>query len=218
MTYSPFFIDLSNNDPIFDAAAYRKAGHVIVGLKATEGVSFIDPDHGRLAHAAGGEHIAVMHYHFARPDLNTDAEKEAAHFISVATSGNLDGPRDYLVLDLERATPAGWAPDPAWSARFDRYIRAHTRFRTILYSFRSALQAAPASHWFAGPPYREWDADFSSRPGRRVARCDDHRPPVHRRRVRPHAAWSVGRPGNIGRECSSRPVSEGCVRCRLASR
>ena len=103
-----------------------------------------------------------MHYHFARPDLNTDAEKEAAHFISVATSGNLDGPRDYLVLDLERATPAGWAPDPAWSARFDRYIRAHTRFRTILYSFRSALQGAPASHWFAGPPYREWDADFSS--------------------------------------------------------
>ena len=47
MTYSPFFIDLSNNDPVFNAAKYRKFGHVIIGLKATEGASFIDPDHSK---------------------------------------------------------------------------------------------------------------------------------------------------------------------------
>src|SRR5215472_16213443 len=101
MTLSPLFADLSNNDPHLDARVYRDSGMVIVALKASEGTGFIDPDHERLALAAGMVHVAVMHYHFARPDDGTSGEEEADHFLT-ATDG-LRGPHDYVVYDGERA-------------------------------------------------------------------------------------------------------------------
>ena len=75
----------------------------------------------------------------------------------------LAGGRDYLALDLERATPAGWGHDPAWSAGFDRYVQAHSRFHTILYANRSTLESNPGE-WLVGDDRRIWDADWSKAP------------------------------------------------------
>lgn len=154
------FADLAAVDGLnFDAGAYRAAGHVFVALKATEGVHFRDPRHRGFALAAGLHHIGTAHYHFGRPDLGNTAEAEAAFFLENALP--LAGPRDYLVLDLERFL-GSIARDPAWSRAFDAYVRAHSRFKTVLYGSRSWLEAAPADQWLAAPPFRFWDADWSA--------------------------------------------------------
>ena len=151
------FADLSSNNGSFDARAYRAAGHVFIAIKASEGTGYFDPKHRGYCLAAGLHHIGVAHYHFARPDLGTSPDSEAAHFLEAALP--LAGPRDYLVLDMERGT---LARDPGWAREFDKHIRAHSRFNTILYGSRSWLEVAPAQQWLAGEPYRFWDADWSS--------------------------------------------------------
>lgn len=156
------FADLSNNNSKFDPVAYRKAGHVFVALKATEGASFIDQRHKPWCLAAGKHHIGVAHYHFGRPDEGNDPVTEARHFL--ATALPLAGDRDYLILDLERFGRGGLARDPAWSKAFDRYVRRSSRFSTLLYGSKSWLETAPASAWLAGEPYRFWDADWSDHP------------------------------------------------------
>lgn len=158
MTPSPVFADLSSNNPIPDYDAYVAAEHVVVAIKATEGTSYVNPDHRAECLEFGRRHVTIVHYHFARPDLNDSAASEARHFLEVALP--LTGGRDYLALDLERATPAGWQADPAWAAEFRRHVRLASRFDPILYASRSTLQLAGFPHaWEDG---RVWDADWSS--------------------------------------------------------
>lgn len=155
------FADLSNNNGLFDAAEYRRTGHVIVALKASEGAGFTDPKHRGWALAAGLHHIAVVHYHFARPDQGTSGAEEADHFLA-ATHGLL-GPRDYVVYDGERAANGAFGLDPAHCADFDRYIQAHTRFHTILYASASEL-TAHGQDALVGENRRDWCADYSNHP------------------------------------------------------
>lgn len=155
--FSNYMADLSNNNDSFFAKQYAHAGHVAIGLKATEGTTFVDFRHRGWSLNAGLVHLAIFHYHFARPDLGNAPHEEAAHFLDIALP--LAGPRDYLVLDLERATPQGWAHDPAWSRDFDDYVRAHSRFYTILYGSKSTL--AGSDQWLVGAPRRIWEADWS---------------------------------------------------------
>src|SRR5205807_2121569 len=68
--------------------------------------------------------------------------------------------RDYLVLDLERATPRGWKHDPAWSLSFDDYVQSRSRFHTILYANRSTLELG--DNWLVGDNKRVWVADWST--------------------------------------------------------
>lgn len=161
MSVNPIFADLSSNNSELHPAPYLQAGHVIVAIKATEGVHYVNPDHRPWCLAAGGHRMHVVHYHFARPDLNGNPADEARFFLEVALP--LAGGRDYLALDLERATPQGWSHDPAWSNQFDAYVRDHSRFATILYASRSTLQSNPGE-WLAADPKRTWDADWSSTP------------------------------------------------------
>lgn len=158
---SPLFADLSSNNAEFDATHYRDAGHIVVAIKATEGVSYVNPEHRPWCYDAGAHRIAVVHYHFARPDLGNTAEAEARHFLEVALP--LAGGRDYLALDIERAVPAGWQHDPAWSHTFDAQVRARSRFHTILYAARSTLQSV-GGDWLDYTPGRFWDADWSHDP------------------------------------------------------
>lgn len=157
MGYSQFMADISSNNSEFDAQAYRGAGHIAVAIKATEATGYENPDYRGWCYAAGGHHIAVIHYHFARPDLGTTGPEEAAWFLHVALP--LAGPRDYLVCDLERATPEGWTHDPEWSHGFDDYVQHHSRFKTILYANRSTLQGS--DNWLCAGNPRVWDADWS---------------------------------------------------------
>lgn len=156
--YSNLMADISSNNLHFNAEEYRASGHVLIGIKATEGTRYINPNHRSWCLHAGLVHVGVAHYHFARPDLNTDPHAEADHFLSVAQ--RLSGGRDYLVLDLERATPNGWKHDPAWSRAFDEYVQGHSRFHSILYANKSTLEQS--DQWLTGDVRRVWDADWST--------------------------------------------------------
>lgn len=158
MGKSPLFADLSSNNQEFVAHQYRAAGHIVVAIKATEGLLYVNPDHMAWSHAAIEQRIAVVHYHFARPDLGDTPEAEAARFLEVALP--VCSGRDYLALDLERGTPEGWSHDPQWSQRFDKHVQDHSRFHTILYAARSTL--ASADNWLVGEHRRVWDADWSA--------------------------------------------------------
>jgi lysozyme len=159
---SRLFADLSSNNPTFDVTAYHTAGHRLVAIKATEGTFYTNPDHRPWSLQAGANRIGIIHYHFARPDLNTTPLQEATHFCNVALPNT--GGRDFLALDLERAAPAGWTHDPAWSRGFDEAVTeiTHSRFAIILYASRSVLEMS--DEWLVSRPPRRrvWDADYSS--------------------------------------------------------
>lgn len=100
---SRYMVDLSSNNPEFDAHAYRKAGHRVVALKATEGETFTDPDYGarvKAAHAAG---LKVVHYLFCRPDNHSNPAGEVHHFLTVIRRHLKKG--DRVCLDVEKGSP-----------------------------------------------------------------------------------------------------------------
>lgn len=154
--------DISSNEPGANVQAYAEAGFEFIAIKATEGLSYVNPFHRGWSLQAGLHHLSIWHYHFARPDLGTDPRHEAEHFTEAV--GALAGPRDYLVLDLERATPQGWSHDPAWSRAFDETVQARTRFASILYMSESQLMESDA--WLVGKRKRVWVADWSAHPAR----------------------------------------------------
>ena len=155
---NPIFADLSNNNSGYNAEEYRKAGHVIVALKASEGTFFIDSKHRGWALQSGLHHIAVIHYHFGRPDRSSG--KDEADFFLHATNG-LRGPHDFLVYDGERASNGAFGLDPAHAREFDQRIQERTRFHTILYASASEL-AAHGKDALVGDNKRDWCADYST--------------------------------------------------------
>jgi lysozyme len=159
-THNRLFADVSSNNPAFDAREYKAAGHVLVAIKATEGVNFVSPNHRGWCLRAGLEHIGIVHYHFARPDLSDGPEAEATHFLRSVRG--LAGGRDYLCLDLERSVPAGFVHDPAWSRAFDQHIQRFSHYHTVLYANRSTLEGS--DEWLTGDKRRVWDADWSTDP------------------------------------------------------
>ncbi len=158
--YSRTFADISSDNTRWDAQTYKAAGHILIAIKATEGLTYTNPYHRNWCLHAGLNWVSVVHYHFGRPDLGNSPEAEADHFLAAALP--LAGWWDYLALDLERATPAGWQHDPAWSAAFDNQIQRRSRFHTILYGSRSVLEGSDA--WLVGGNRRVWDADWSAAP------------------------------------------------------
>lgn len=82
MSNAGLMADISNNNDSVNINAYAKAGFRAIGIKASEGVSFFDPDHRGWCYAAGGKHLSIFHYHFARPDSGNSPEAEAAHFLA----------------------------------------------------------------------------------------------------------------------------------------
>lgn len=182
MSLSPLFADISSNNNQFAAHEYREAGHILVAIKATEGLSYVNPEHRPWTYDAQIQRVAVMHYHFARPDLGNPPEEEAARFLEVTLP--LAGGRDYLALDLERATPQGYDHDPAWSYQFDKHVCERSRFHTILYANRSTLSTSTA--WLFNDLKRVWDADYSSE--------GDFAPEGYRVAARQQSGVTAGRP------------------------
>jgi len=158
MTYSREFADLSSNNAEFNAAEYRNTGHILIAIKATEELNYVNPDHRPWSLHAGLNWVSVVHYHFARPDLGNSPAAEADHFLAAALP--LAGWWDYLCVDIERATPEGWQHDPKWSQEFDSQIQRRSRFRSILYANRSTLVLS--DEWLVGDNRRVWDADWSN--------------------------------------------------------
>lgn len=160
MTASRLFADISSNNAVFDARQYRDSGHILVAIKATEGLDYTNPYHRTWSLHAGLNWVSVVHYHFATPNTGNSPEAEADHFLNVVLP--LAGWWDYLCVDIERATPQGWTHDPAWVRAFDDQVGRRSRFRSIVYASRSVL--AQSDGWLGSDRKRVWDADWSTAP------------------------------------------------------
>ncbi len=87
-----------NAEPSF--VRLRLGGVRLVGLKASEGITFVDSTVGARAKRARLAGIRRLFYHFARPDLHPNgAISEADHFVSVVAP--MLRANDYVALDFE---------------------------------------------------------------------------------------------------------------------
>lgn len=117
-----YFADLSNNNTQqVNWGRYRAAGHVLVGLKATEGTGFIDRTHATRCENAHKAGVWVIHYHFAHPGQSAEAQARAfwaqlhGHFAV----------RDLAALDIE-------VTDGLSSVKIAHFVRAFdAAFRRI---------------------------------------------------------------------------------------
>jgi GH25 family lysozyme M1 (1,4-beta-N-acetylmuramidase) len=91
-------IDVSHHNGAIDWPAVADAGIMLAFIKATQGVGFVDPafEHNRIGAATAG--VLALPYHFL--DL-ADAERQAAHFLSVTDLA----PGEPAMIDWEGAAP-----------------------------------------------------------------------------------------------------------------
>ena len=121
-------IDVSNNNGAINWTSVANSGIDFAWAKATEGTTFTDSYfNGSNGHnMANGTAAGVLMgaYHFARPDLNSDATTEAAHFVAVASPYLTDG---YLrpVLDVETGFGLSTTALSNWINGFCSYVTSH---------------------------------------------------------------------------------------------
>ena len=150
------FVDLSsNNGPdALDAAEYAKAGHVLLAIKATDGVGYVNPDWERQARDAHEAHVGVLHYHYAEPGMLTS---QVTHFLSALKgSGAYDERCDALALDVERAQ--GLSNPAVFVADFDGLCRDEGHRNLIIYTELSYHE----EHGLAPRNGRMWLADYDA--------------------------------------------------------
>lgn len=108
-------IDVSGNNGRVDWRKVAASGVAHAYVKATEGVSFVDPRlvaNCRDAHAAG---VTVGLYHFAHP--SNPPHREAAHFLR-SVAGLVAFVGMVPMLDLELTEGLGWTYLDAWKAQW----------------------------------------------------------------------------------------------------
>ena len=135
----------------FDALK-AEAGFLIA--KSSEGTGFTDPTFARNRAEARRVGMRFGAYHFARPDLGTTADNEAAFFLS-----HLDGKDDMLALDYE----VNFASPVPWCNRFLDLVRTATGITPYIYL---NLALVRGNDW--GPVieagYPLWLADYDGSP------------------------------------------------------
>lgn len=124
-----FYSDVSSNNAYFNAAQYKSAGHRVIAVKATEGTGYINPDYAGWVHTAHAHGLAVLHYHFARPE-NGNPVGQAKHFWEVSQE-HFVRPGDYLFWDVETDGPGNAG---AWLKEADRYLNTFARVHPWLYT------------------------------------------------------------------------------------
>ncbi|MBF6472777.1 MULTISPECIES: glycoside hydrolase family 25 protein [Nocardia] len=139
-----------------DWFAVKRSGQDFAMVKATEGLSYVNPyfvPDSLLMRAAG---LARGTYHYARPNL--PPEPQAAMYAAVVLGQN--GPLDLPpVLDLEDSGGLGPAALIDWTHRYLTTVRALTGRVPILYTYPNFWRTAMAdTAEFAGYPL--WIADY----------------------------------------------------------
>lgn len=119
-------------------------------LKASEGLTWNDPDFEKNRKAANAAGVRIGAYHFADFD---DPDLEANHFCKVVGKINR---RDLKpVLDLEKAVPKG-VNAAVWARKFNARVHARLGRDPMLYSYAPYLEELKATRtignglWIAG--------------------------------------------------------------------
>ncbi|MGN2635254.1 glycoside hydrolase family 25 protein [Nocardia takedensis] len=141
---------------LIDWFAVRRSGHQFAMVKATEGLSYVNPyfvPDSLLMRAAG---VARGTYHYARPQL--PPEPQAALYAATVLGQN--GPLDLPpVLDLEHSggLPPGALID--WTHRYLNTVRTLTGRMPIVYTYPNFWKTAMANtDQFTAYPL--WIADY----------------------------------------------------------
>ena len=95
-------------------------------IKATQGTSYVDPDHAANVKGARAARIRVGHYHFAD---GLDAAAEAEYFLVHADPQ----PGDLLALDFESSGVLGVKYPVWWAAAWLETVQARTGNHPIVY-------------------------------------------------------------------------------------
>lgn len=112
---------------------------LFVICKATEGTGYIDPKLARNRDEARRTGMGLGFYHFARPDLNANAEDEANYFlkaIGVLKEGEI------LILDYEPSTVGKpeMQPHVNWCKKWLDYIKSKTGVAPLMYLNQSQVK------------------------------------------------------------------------------
>ena len=124
-------IDVSHWQGNIDWKKVYEAGYRFAFVKATEGVSFKDPNFERNIEEARKVGIIVGAYHFAHPEKDSPVE-EAKFFVSVAGKYIRSG---YLrpALDLERGCNLGSKKLSEWVQKWIETVKVETGVEPIIY-------------------------------------------------------------------------------------
>jgi len=112
----------------------RLGGVRLVGLKASEGITFKDRTVDSRAIRARSVGLRRLFYHFARPDLHPNgAITEADHFVGVVHKHL--GAKDWLALDFEvRNGKLGGKAHTDWCRAFNHRVQIRTGKWPLFYA------------------------------------------------------------------------------------
>lgn len=163
MATNRYFADISSNNSFFDAEDYRRGGHLLIAIKATQGTGYVNPSYAKWVEEAHKAGLTVLHYHFA---ATNDPKAEAQHYLNTIAPHFKKG-KDQTVLDLEvtvQDNPGqGYTlTDPVNFRKWfdiETFRRGH---HPVLYSYASYLRKYgpglnPASK-------KIWVADYETHP------------------------------------------------------
>jgi lysozyme len=153
-----YWADVSNNNPQqIQWKTYAQQGqHVLVGLKASEGETFVDKTHATRSENAHGAGVWVLHYHFGHPE---SSPTEQAQFFWSQIHGHFAA-RDFACLDIETGSPN--AATANWCKTFISHFYAVSGHSSIVYASESYLRSLRANglRW---PGERAWIAAYGPR-------------------------------------------------------
>jgi hypothetical protein len=149
--------DISNWTTRFDAGAYAAGGHILLGVLATDGATFVSEKYVKQVSSAHAHGIAVVHYHFARPEDHPDGAGEMGHFWSTVQPHWRAG--DRLALDVERNHPNGGDALIGYAWTLDRHLIKISGIHAWLYAERSRF--TDLGRRFNTSSGKRWAADYS---------------------------------------------------------
>ncbi|MBA4542721.1 hypothetical protein H1164_07375 [Thermoactinomyces daqus] len=134
-------IDVSHHNAVSDFSRVKAAGIEFVYIKASEGVTYRDPQYQPNANNAMKAGLLVGFYHFARPDNGNKPEDEAQNFVNAISifKYNL-----MPVLDLEVDVNIDDDALYQWARSFVNIVKAKTGYNVMLYTGLYYLNKYPA--------------------------------------------------------------------------
>jgi len=126
-------IDVSHHQGSIDWSEVYNSGYRFAFAKATEGDGWTDPNFETNMNEGHDAGMLMGAYHFARPDLNSDALVEAQYFVNVAGNYLKEG---WLrpVLDVEGdPVPLPWDELSTWIHEWMNAVVSLTGVQPIIY-------------------------------------------------------------------------------------
>ena len=153
-------VDLSSNNRAPNWHLLKQSGVDAVWLKASEGLTWNDPDFQSWRREANRAGLRVGAYHFARPDMHPfESEAEGRHF--AATVGQVGRTDLRPVLDYERVSSHGG--DERWIRSFNATVKGRLGVGPLFYTYPGLVPSLRLS----GPVgYGLWLASYGRNDGK----------------------------------------------------